>query len=65
MGSGDLKGVFRAFSGLHRKMSYRSICKIAGVFQTSENVCILDVSANSVLVLWYAAILRLGCRKKS
>ena len=32
-----------------------------GIFQfTSENVCILDVSANSVLVLLYVANIRLG-----
>ena len=40
-------------------MSNRNGCNIAGLIQTSENVCIPDVSANSVLVLLYVAIIYL------
>ena len=36
-----------------------------GVFRASEIVCIPDVSANSVLVLFYMAIIRLGHRNMS
>ena len=57
--------VFMAFSDLRRKMSDRSVCKTGGLIQTSENVCIPDVSANSVLVLLYVAIFRLGHRNMS
>ena len=60
MGSDTLWGVFRAFSDLHKQISHPSVCNIAGLIQTSENVCIPDVSANSVLVLLYMALLRLG-----
>ena len=51
MGKNTLWGVFRAFSDIHRKMSDRYVCTIAGLILTSEIVCNPDVSANSVLVL--------------
>ena len=62
MASDTLWGPFRAFSALHLKKSDRSVFNIAGLIQTSENVCIPDVSANSVFVLWYVAILSLWRR---
>ena len=45
MGS-DYRGVFRAFSDSHRKMTEGGVCNIAGLIQTSENACFPDVSAN-------------------
>ena len=65
MGSNTLWGVFWAFSDLHWKMSDRGVSNIAGLFQTSENVCIPYVSINSVLALLYVAIIRVGRRKMS
>ena len=65
MGSETLWGLFRAFSSLHRKISGRSVCNIAGLIQTSENVCIPDVSANLVLVFLYVALIHLGRRNMS
>ena len=38
------------FSDLHRKMSNRCVCNTAGLIQTSENNCIPDVPAKSLLV---------------
>ena len=58
-------GVFRAFYDLHRKMTNRSVCITAGSIQTSETVCIHDVSTNSVLVLLHVAIVQLGRRNIS
>ena len=55
-------GCFLAFFDLHREMSDRSVCNFAGFVQTSENVCIPDVSAKSVLVLLYVAITHLERR---
>ena len=65
MGLDTFWGVCREFSDLHRKISGRSVCDIASLIQTSENVCIPDVSTNSVLVLWYVAFFRLGRRNMS
>ena len=65
MGSDTLWAAFREIVDSHRKMSNRSVCSIAALIQKSENVCIPDVSANSVLVLWYLAILRQGRQKMS
>ena len=58
-------GVFKAFSDLHRKMSDRSVCNVAGLIQTSENVCVTDVSAHSELLLLHVAILQPGRRNMS
>ena len=52
-------GGVSVISDLHQKMSDCIVCNIVGLIQTSENVCIPDVSANSVLLLLYVAILRL------
>ena len=65
MGSDVLPGVFRAFSNLHRKMSDCSICNIAGLIQTSENVCLPDKSTYPVLVLLCVTIIHLGHRNMS
>ena len=65
MGSNTSQWLFRAFSDLHGKISDRSVCNNAGFIQTSENVCIPDVSANSVLVLSYMPNMRLRRRNKS
>ena len=46
-------------------MSDRCVRNIAVLIQTSENVCIPDVSANSVLVLLDVAIVNLGRRNMS
>ena len=62
MGYDTLWGVFRAFSDLHPKLSDSFVCNIAGLIQTSETVCVPDVSANSVLVLcmWLLSIWDVG-----
>ena len=65
MVSDTLWRVFRAFSNLHWKLSDHGACNIAGLFQTSENVCIPDASTNSMLVLLLVAIVRLGCQNMS
>ena len=65
MGSDTLWAVFRAFCDLHGKMLDRSVCNIAGLIQTSENVYNPDVSTNSVLVLLFGAIVHLGHRYMS
>ena len=53
MGSDTIWRVFKVFSDLHRKISDRSVCNIAGLNQTSAKVCFPDVSTKSVLVLCY------------
>ena len=62
MCSDNLWGVFRASSDSHRKISDHSVCNIAGLTQTSENVGILDVSDTSVLAVLYVAVIHLARR---
>ena len=65
LGSRYSLGVFKAFSDLHRKTSDRSVCNTAGLIQTSENVCIPDVSVHSVLDSLHMAFVHLERQKMS